>query len=38
MSDRLISPKMSEEEQAIETSLRPRRLSEYIGQGKLKRT
>ena len=36
MSDRLISPKMSEEEQAIETSLRPRRLSEYIGQEKIK--
>jgi len=36
MSDRLVSPKMSEEEQAIETSLRPRRLSEYIGQEKIK--
>src|SRR5256886_15218075 len=36
MNDRLISPKMSEEEQAIETSLRPRRLSEYIGQEKIK--
>src|SRR5205814_9386856 len=32
MSDRLVSPKMSEEEQVIEGSLRPRRLSEYIGQ------
>lgn len=36
MSDRLVSPRMSEEEQAIETSLRPRRLSEYIGQDKIK--
>src|SRR5205823_12540878 len=36
MSDRLVSPAMSEEEQAIETSLRPRRLSEYIGQEKIK--
>src|SRR5438874_8330578 len=36
MSERLVSPKMSEEEQAIEGSLRPRRLSEYIGQEKIK--
>src|SRR5205809_4930422 len=36
MNDRLISHKMSEEEQAIETNLRPRRLSEYIGQEKIK--
>src|SRR5438046_10563308 len=36
MNDRLISPKMSEEEQAIEGSLRPRRLAEYIGQEKIK--
>ena len=36
MSDRLVSPKMSEEEQAVEGSLRPRRLSEYIGQEKIK--
>ncbi len=36
MSDRLVSPKMSEEEQAIEGSLRPRRLKEYIGQEKIK--
>src|SRR2546423_12401463 len=36
MSDRFVSPKRSEEEQAIETSLRPRRLSEYIGQEKIK--
>src|ERR1700730_10123767 len=36
MSDRLVSPKMSEEEQAIEGSLRPRRLAEYIGQEKIK--
>src|SRR6202011_4934368 len=36
MSDRLVSPKMSEEEQVVEGSLRPRRLSEYIGQEKIK--
>jgi len=36
MSDRLVSPRMSEEEQAIEGSLRPRRLKEYIGQEKIK--
>src|SRR6478672_11102908 len=36
MSDRLVSPQMSEEEQAIEGSLRPRRLAEYIGQEKIK--
>ena len=36
MRDRLISPQMSEEEQIIETSLRPRRLAEYIGQEKIK--
>jgi len=36
MSDRLVSPKMSEEEQILEGSLRPRRLGEYIGQEKIK--
>ena len=36
MSDRLVSPKMSEEEQAIEGSLRPHSLAEYIGQEKIK--
>lgn len=36
MTDRLVSPQMSEEEQAIEGSLRPRRLAEYIGQDKIK--
>src|SRR3984893_4434472 len=36
MSDRLVSPKMTEEEMAIEGSLRPRRLTEYIGQEKIK--
>ena len=36
MTDRLISPQMSEEEQAIEGSLRPHRLAEYIGQDKIK--
>lgn len=36
MVDRLISPSVSEEEQFIEGSLRPHRLSEYIGQEKIK--
>src|SRR5260370_19291716 len=36
MNDRLVSPKMTEEEQAVEGSLRPRSLSEYIGQEKIK--
>ncbi|HEY3992229.1 MAG TPA: Holliday junction branch migration DNA helicase RuvB [Ktedonobacteraceae bacterium] len=36
MTDRLVAPQMSEEEQAIEGSLRPRRLAEYIGQDKIK--
>jgi Holliday junction DNA helicase RuvB len=36
MNERLVSPRVSEEEQAIEGSLRPRRLAEYIGQEKIK--
>jgi Holliday junction DNA helicase RuvB len=36
MNDRLVSPHISEEEQFIEGSLRPRRLAEYIGQEKIK--
>jgi Holliday junction DNA helicase RuvB len=36
MRERLVSPNMSEEEQVIEGSLRPRRLAEYIGQEKIK--
>ncbi len=36
MKDRLVSPQISEEEQFIETSLRPRHLDEYIGQEKIK--
>ncbi|HZO73360.1 MAG TPA: Holliday junction branch migration DNA helicase RuvB [Ktedonobacteraceae bacterium] len=36
MQERLVSPHMSEEEQIIEGSLRPRRLAEYIGQEKIK--
>ncbi len=36
MRDRLVSPHLSEEEQIIEGSLRPRRLAEYIGQDKIK--
>jgi len=36
MKERLVSPNISEEEQVIEGSLRPRRLAEYIGQEKIK--
>ena len=36
MSDRLVSPQAGESDQAIETSLRPRRLEEYIGQERIK--
>ena len=36
MADRIVSPQVSEEEQAIEGSLRPRHLAEYIGQEKIK--
>ena len=36
MSDRLVTPKLTEEEQVIEGSLRPNRLAEYIGQEKIK--
>jgi Holliday junction DNA helicase RuvB len=36
MSDRLVTPKLTEEEQVIEGSLRPKRLGEYIGQEKIK--
>nr|BBH93835.1 Holliday junction ATP-dependent DNA helicase RuvB [Thermogemmatispora argillosa] len=36
MSDRLVSPRVSQEEELIESSLRPRRLSEYIGQERIK--
>ena len=36
MTDRLVSPKEGESDQAIETSLRPRRLDEYIGQERIK--
>jgi holliday junction DNA helicase RuvB len=36
MRERLVSPNVSEEEQVIEGSLRPRRLIEYIGQEKIK--
>ncbi|HTK07251.1 MAG TPA: Holliday junction branch migration DNA helicase RuvB [Ktedonobacteraceae bacterium] len=36
MRDRLVSPQLSEEEEIIEGSLRPRRLAEYIGQEKIK--
>ncbi len=36
MKERLVSPQLSEEEQIIEGSLRPHRLTEYIGQEKIK--
>ncbi len=36
MNDRLVSPNVGESEQAVETSLRPKRLEEYIGQDKVK--
>ena len=36
MTERLVSPKVTEEEQVVEGSLRPRRLAEYIGQEKIK--
>src|SRR5206468_5607812 len=36
MRERLVSAHVSEEEQTTEGSLRPRRLSEYIGQEKIK--
>ena len=36
MSERLVSPKEGESDQAIETSLRPKRLEEYIGQERIK--
>jgi len=36
MTDRMISPKLREEEVALDASLRPQRLSEYLGQDKIK--
>ncbi|HEX9014940.1 MAG TPA: AAA family ATPase, partial [Chloroflexota bacterium] len=36
MTDRVVSPKVGETEEAVETSLRPRRLDEYIGQERIK--
>ena len=36
MADRILSPHVSEEEAALDSSLRPRRLEEYIGQEKVK--
>ncbi len=36
MNDRLVSPNVGETEQAIETSLRPKKLEDYIGQDKVK--
>jgi len=36
MKERVVSPEVSEEEQIIEGSLRPRRIAEYIGQEKIK--
>jgi Holliday junction DNA helicase RuvB len=37
MTERLVSPQMSEDELAAEGSLRPRHLAEYIGQEKIKK-
>jgi Holliday junction DNA helicase RuvB len=36
MTDRMISPKLREEEAALDVSLRPQRLSEYLGQDRIK--
>lgn len=36
MDERLVSPMVGESDQTIETSLRPRRLDEYIGQERIK--
>ncbi|MCL5958908.1 MAG: Holliday junction branch migration DNA helicase RuvB [Chloroflexi bacterium] len=36
MTDRVLSPKLKEEDHAIDASLRPKRLQDYIGQDKVK--
>lgn len=36
MSDRIISPSLKQEELALDLSLRPKKLAEYIGQDKVK--
>ncbi|MBI2955639.1 MAG: Holliday junction branch migration DNA helicase RuvB [Chloroflexi bacterium] len=36
MMERVVSPKMKEEDLAIDASLRPKRLDDYIGQNKVK--
>lgn len=36
MSDRIVSPKTTDDESKFELSLRPKRLAEYIGQDKIK--
>ena len=36
MIERVLSPKLRDEDIALDTSLRPRRLAEYIGQEKIK--
>jgi len=36
VADRILSPQVSEEEAILDSSLRPRRLEEYIGQDKVK--
>ncbi|HBY46963.1 MAG TPA: Holliday junction branch migration DNA helicase RuvB, partial [Chloroflexi bacterium] len=38
MTGRVVSGKHRDEDAAIETSLRPRRLADYIGQDKVKDT
>ncbi|MBM4464595.1 MAG: Holliday junction branch migration DNA helicase RuvB, partial [Chloroflexi bacterium] len=34
--ERMISPKLKEEEVALDVSLRPRRLADFIGQDRIK--
>ncbi|NPV71586.1 MAG: Holliday junction branch migration DNA helicase RuvB [Firmicutes bacterium] len=36
MEERLVSPSPKEEDREVESSLRPRRLADYVGQGRIK--
>ncbi|MBM3135126.1 MAG: Holliday junction branch migration DNA helicase RuvB, partial [Chloroflexi bacterium] len=36
MIERVLSPKLRDEDIALDTSLRPRRLADYIGQARIK--
>ena len=36
MIERVLSPKLRDEDIALDTSLRPRRLADYIGQERIK--